>query len=78
MNLIRLILIALTAWLVWRLILQPRFQARRNSGQSPPAAKSQQMVRCRRCSVHIPFADALKQGSHYYCSAQCQHEDTTG
>lgn len=71
MSLIRLLLIALAAWLVWRLILQPRLQALQSRQRPPPQVRDQTMVRCRHCALHIPLADALKKDADYYCSQQC-------
>lgn len=71
MGLIRLIIIALLIWLVWRLIsstlqtLKPR----------PPAKNDQapKMVRCLHCGVHVPEHDARWDQDRSFCSEEHRH-----
>lgn len=58
-------LIAVAVWL-WRRFKQPR-PTHRPSANADDAAP---MVRCACCGIHVPQAQALPAGSHWYCSQQ--------
>ena len=78
MALLRILLIALVAWLVIRMI---RNWMDRKAVK--PASKSGQIgtvVRCAHCGLHIPQQEAVHSGDRYYCSvehskAQRQEQD---
>lgn len=40
-------------------------------------APPQNMVACARCGVHLPEADALRQGKHHYCCAAHRDQGPT-
>ncbi len=45
---------------------------RRRIGRRPPPAAGpapQPMLTCAHCGVHLPAAEALRDGAHAYCSA---------
>ena len=66
MSLIRLILIALVAWLIAR-GMRRRSQA---GPRLPRVPVRQRMVRCGHCGVHVPMGDALGEEGRYYCCAE--------
>ncbi len=69
MNLIRVLIIALLAWLVYRMI-RGAF-ARPRVGQRPGKERlSTDMVRCDFCGIHIPANEALEQEGRYFCSEE--------
>lgn len=63
---VKLIFLALAVWLGYRIYQASKKIATQKS--SPP--KSQDMVSCEKCGVHIPVAEAIKNGNRYYCSKQ--------
>ncbi|MEY1663096.1 PP0621 family protein [Isoalcanivorax beigongshangi] len=66
MGLFRLLLLALLAWVIWRLFRH--YQQRK---ATPPAAApghTDTMVRCALCDVHVPSRDALRHQGHHFCS----------
>jgi len=69
-----LILLALLAlaWWLWRSFTRP-------SKSAPPAPpKPQPMVRCARCGVHVPQAEALPHDNRWYCSrAHLEQDDSS-
>ena len=71
MNLIRLIVIGLIIWLVYRmfyrLLNKPKAQQKVKK-QSP-----RDMVKCAHCGIHIPSEEALERDGHFYCSPE--HRD---
>jgi uncharacterized protein len=65
--LIRWIFIAVLLWAAMRWV---------RSGGSKPVRKSKKdgsvtvpLVRCAHCGVHLPQAEAIGDGQHYFCSA---------
>ncbi|MCQ4347567.1 hypothetical protein NGA35_09080 [Pseudomonas stutzeri] len=67
-----LILIALLAlaWWLWQRFTRPQ----RPRPPAPPEA--QPMVRCARCGVHVPQAEALAHDDRWYCSRAHLEQDT--
>jgi uncharacterized protein len=60
-----LILLAVIAvWLVRRAL---RASAARQGGQRQPSAEGE-LVRCARCGLHLPRAEARAAGEQLYCS----------
>ena len=74
MNLIRVLIIALLVWLVYRMI-RAKLNKPSLQHKSPRATLSTDMVRCHHCGIHIPANEALQQGEHYYCSAEHRDQD---
>lgn len=73
MNLIRLIVIGLIIWLLYRAF--QRMLSKPDTGQksSPEEKTSHRMVKCAHCGIHIPQDEALKRDEHDYCSPE--HRD---
>lgn len=63
MKLVLLLALALVAWACWRAVARRAAAAPRRP--APPAVP-QPMVRCDRCGLHLPQADAVVRadGSH--------------
>ena len=67
MGLIRLIILGLVIWLVWRLV--NNVKARVNTSKKPEAKiENQSMVSCQYCSVHVPQQEAVKHDDSWFCS----------
>ncbi len=60
--------IALVVWILIRLARGPRPRER-------PQIKSGDTVKCARCSVYVPRAEALQAGDKFYCSEKHRAED---
>lgn len=72
MGLLRLLIIALIFWIVFGAIkewLGAAQQRARQSSPRPTAAKSERMVKCARCGLHVPESEALRAAGRFYCSA---------
>lgn len=68
MNLIRLIVLALVFWLLYRMALR---LLSKNETKAPPRPKvGTDMVRCAHCGIHIPKSEALQRDGHDYCSEE--------
>lgn len=73
MNLIRLLVIILVIYLLYRLF-KTRVEAYlQNDRKKPGEKKLQNMVRCDRCGLHLPEDEAIQQGTKYFCCEQ--HQD---
>jgi len=68
MNLIRLIVIALVFWLLYRMI--QRMLAKPESKKPASPRVGTDMVRCAHCGIHIPKNEALQSDRFYYCSEE--------
>jgi uncharacterized protein len=68
MNLIRILVIALIVWLVYRMI--QRTLAKPEPEKPADAKLATDMVRCAHCGIHIPKNEALQRDGFYYCSEQ--------
>ncbi|MGH8444093.1 MAG: hypothetical protein ACREVL_02445 [Solimonas sp.] len=72
MNVLRLLMLAVVVWAVWRLIkLSSGALARRQ--QQPPAAQAGQpgyevMTRCAKCGTHLPVSSLSRAGLCGRCS----------
>lgn len=69
--LIRLLLLALVAWGIYR--LARRLLAQDNApaaGDTPPPTTggNQVMRRCAHCGVHVPEGESTQSAGHFFCS----------
>ncbi len=65
----RLLLLALLAYAVYRLVRGPRHPPSRPvPGPQRRVLPEQHMVRCAHCGVYVPEAEAVDDGDHCYCS----------
>lgn len=65
MGLIRLIILALLVYLVWRLIKTVTARG----GKSVPQ-NTERMLRCAHCGVYVPEHLALPHKDHHFCSPE--------
>lgn len=72
MNLIRLIIIGLIIWLVYRMIYRVLNKPAKQE-QVRHQEPSRNMVKCAHCGIHIPEGEALERDGHHYCSPE--HRD---
>ena len=70
MGLIRLIVILLAAWLVWKLYKgykARQLASRKTKTRTLPRGK---MVKCEYCEVHLPEANAVSHEELWFCNQQ--------
>lgn len=73
MNLIRLIVIGLIIWLLYRIFLRVLHKPGKSRQAPPPRGITRDIVKCAHCGIHIPVDEALRQNEVYYCCAE--HRD---
>lgn len=73
MNLIRLIIIGLIIWLLYR-AFQRMLNKPQQQGPDKRPSISHDMVKCAHCGIHIPRDEALEKDGRYYCSPE--HRDS--
>ncbi len=67
MNLFRLIALALLVWIAWFMIRN--YLAKQRRHQDGPARRlPTRIVKCRECDLHLPEADAVREGDDWFCS----------
>jgi len=74
MNLIRLVIIGLIVWLLYRMFLR-LFSAPASAEQKPRKLSSHDMIKCAHCGIHIPANEALEQDGKHYCSPEHRDAD---
>ena len=57
--------IVLAVWLVRRALRAPA-----EPGASPPPSQVSDLVRCARCGLHLPRAEARESGGALFCSEE--------
>jgi uncharacterized protein len=72
MNLIRLIIIGLIIWFLYR-AFQRMLEKPRTSEKTKRPTTSRDMVKCAHCGIHIPRDEALEREGELYCSTE--HRD---
>lgn len=73
MTIIRLLVIALLFWLIFRLI-RIKMNKRRMVVKKPPIIDD--IKQCSYCGVHIPAKDSMQSGDKFYCSSEHLNRDT--
>ncbi len=68
MNLLRVILLAVAIWLIFRIVKRYLNRPSKTSSRIPPEPGD--MVRCEQCGLHIPKIEAVRDNDHYFCSKQ--------
>lgn len=78
MTLIRILIIALVAWLLLRMI--KNWANRAAQKQKDRRSQVETMVRCQHCGLHVPKKEALESDNKYYCSREHLrlHQDDPG
>lgn len=72
MSLIRLIVIALLVWIVYRMI---RISLEKRKIQPKSKPKIADMVACEYCGLHIPAEEAIQSNDRSYCCREHQKLD---
>jgi len=72
MNIFRIIAAFVVLWLLVRMVKSYRERAR--LARSRHSSDRGTMVQCARCDLHIPKAEAIRKGRHYYCSKEHAEE----
>lgn len=69
MTLIRILIIALVAWLLLRMLKNwiNRYQVNQQHSHKPGI---ETIVRCSHCGLHIPKQEAIESDNKYYCSRE--------
>ena len=65
MGLIRLIIIVIIGWILFR--LYRRWQQRLANRQTGAGEKIDTMVKCAECGVHLPKQNALENNGQFFC-----------
>ncbi|MDH5446376.1 MAG: PP0621 family protein [Gammaproteobacteria bacterium] len=68
MTLIRILLIALVAWLLLRMIRN--WADRQKIARQKSTSELESIVPCHHCGLHIPKNEALESDNKYYCSQE--------
>ena len=71
MGIIRLIILLLLAYLIWRLIRVTREALRPR--QQTAVDRVARMVKCRQCGTHVPEQEAIQDGDRSFCSDAHRH-----
>ena len=73
----RILLFIIIAFIIWMMV-RGLFKSRRKSGSTETPAKSDDMVACRVCGVHIPKDEAMLENGTYRCRDEetCIHRKT--
>ncbi len=79
MGIIRLILLGVAIWLVWRVVRQtllPGPDKRDTDGGPTRTEQSTQdaakMLKCEQCGVHVPESESFSARGHHFCSSAHQ------
>ena len=62
----RIVLLLIIGFAVY-LVFRGFFRAQTRDDDSPRAVKSEDMVACSRCGVHLPRSDAVSEGGAFHC-----------
>lgn len=65
-RLLLFILLAVVGVLVWRNFKRQLMQRQDKAGQ-PAAAKSERVISCAYCQVHVPESEAVGQDGRFFC-----------
>ncbi len=70
MGLIRLLIIAMVAWLAWCLFTNYQKKIRKSNAEKPRSLAKVKMVQCAQCQVHVPKTDATQAEGRWFCGKQ--------
>ena len=71
----RYLLVLALVLVVFLLARRIAARLRSDSTLGEPQAKSQTMVQCRVCKVHLPQEEALRHGANFYCCEDHLRQD---
>jgi len=63
-----LIALALLVWIAWFMLKNYLAKQRRSQSGAAPKRISGKIVKCRTCDLHLPEADAVRDGDDWFCS----------
>lgn len=66
------VLLGLALYIAWRWITRPQVRGSERAQQ----LKSQVMVSCAKCGLHVPRIEALPAGDDYYCCEEHRRNPT--
>ena len=70
----RIIILVAVAWLAYALI--KRYIKNKQIERSAPKDKrSEKIIKCEKCSVHVPEHEAIRYQGRYYCSEEHKRLD---
>ena len=76
MNLIRFILLALLAWILWHFYKRWRYnKALQKVENDTHTVPKNTMVSCHYCQLYLPKDEAYQDGEFYYCCKKHQAMD---
>lgn len=76
MNLFRVIAILVVVWLVVYMVKRTLGQRQPKEDERPlHQRRSEKVVRCARCGVHVPESEAVREQDRFYCSQAHRDED---
>jgi ABC-type nickel/cobalt efflux system permease component RcnA len=67
MGLIRIIIIGLLAWWIWRFVINYKGKLKQKKPQKPVNLGRTRMVQCRHCQVHLPEHEATNIAGDWFC-----------
>jgi len=73
MGLIRIIILVLVIWMLWRLVnkIKARLDSKKKSAsQLDNKIEQSNMVSCHYCSVHIPEENAIQHEQMWFCNTE--------
>ena len=74
MSLIRILILALAIWLIYRMFRNYQLRRQQEKNKQPPRVAN--MVACANCGLHLPDSEAIKiSNDEYYC---CQKHREAG
>ena len=69
------VLLAVAAWIGWRLWQSNRrLQSKHDAASAKQAVEGEVLVACSRCGVRLPKSAAIADGDAFYCSPQHRDE----
>jgi uncharacterized protein len=74
-EILRLVILTLIVWLVWRWLNQrDALHTRTTSETAQPVPPSTSMVKCAQCQLFLPTDDAFHFRDFHFCCQQHQHD----
>jgi uncharacterized protein len=66
-ELLKAILLLLALLLAYWVFIRDKLVARRGHASKPDATRTETMIACAHCGIHVPEGDAVTGGGHHYC-----------
>jgi uncharacterized protein len=64
---LKILFLALTVWIVISIL---KNYSRNVDSEVKKSAKSEDMVKCAQCGVHLPKSDSIAEQGQYYCNEE--------